>query len=106
MAQPKLRKEIHSDLLKQLSANGTHGKHFVDMLSDYMKMWDLKNKLIEDIEARGVTIQYQHGAGQHGYKRNDSIAELNKTNATMLKLLDQLQIKANAGKVDDTDVEL
>lgn len=50
---------------------------------------------------------YQNGQNQWGYKKNDSVNELAKTNAQMLKILTQLNIKANIlEKVEEEDDEL
>lgn len=97
----KLYKEIRQDLLDQLERNGTYGKFFEDLVEDYMALWVIKNQLIEDIETRGVTCKYQNGKEQWGFKKNDSVSELSKTNAQMLKLLLQLGIKAQVPTADN-----
>lgn len=99
----KLYKNIKSDLLDQLERNGIYGEQFKDLVEDYMSLWIVKNLLINDIESRGVSVIYNHGGGQNGYKKNDSIAELNKTNGQMLKLLNELGIKATKEYTDDDD---
>ena len=44
---------------------------------------------------------------QSGYKKNESIAELNKTNAQMLKILSELGLKARPMDPDlDLDEEM
>ena len=88
-----IREEIQQDLDDQLDRNGVHGKHFLDLIEDYMSMWDIKNKLIKDIKEKGVQIRYQNGEHQFGHKKNDCIPELNKTNGQMLKILSELCIK-------------
>ena len=90
------KEALKADLLDQLGRNGTHGKHFEDLINDYLSLWEIKNELIKDVKERGVSIKYQHGKNQWGYKRNDSIAELNKTNAQMLKILSELSLKPPA----------
>jgi hypothetical protein len=92
---------IRSDLLKQLEDNETYGKHYVDLIEDYMALWDIKNRLIKDIKERGVSVEWNNGK-QKGMKKNDSIPELNKTNAQMLKILSELGLKPSP-KVDDDD---
>jgi phage terminase small subunit len=44
----------------------------------------------------------------HGMKRNESIAELNKTNAQMLKILNELGLKPSRmdGEIDGDDMEM
>lgn len=99
------RKLIKKDLLKQLNDNGVRGNHYVDLIEDYMSMWDIKNQLIENIQEKGVSIRYQNGENQFGYKKNDSISELNRTNRQMLTILNDLGLKAADIKVVDNDDE-
>ncbi len=108
--------EIKKDLLDQLERNGVYGKHYLDLVDDYMALWEIKNKLIRDIKKRGVSVKWTNGpidpetgkAAQEGYKKNDSIAELNKTNAQMLKILSELGIKQSRsdGDPDGNNLEM
>ena len=98
------REDIKSDLLGQLKKNKVTGSHYLDLIGDYMAMWDIKNKLIEDIEEKGVSIRYQNGENQWGYKKNDSVGELTRTNGQMLKLLDSLGLKASQFEDDKPKV--
>ena len=108
--QEKLRKKIKKCLLGKLKTLGIDKEQYIiDLINDYMALWDVKNALIADIKARGVSVEYQNGQNQKGYKRNDSISELNKTNAQMLKILGELGISANdimSEAEDDTDDEM
>lgn len=96
ITRTKLYKEIEQDLRDQLEANGTFGKFFEDMISDYMAMYVTKTLLVEDIQKRGTIVTYNNGGGQSGYKKNEAVDMFNKTNAQMLKLLSELGLKANA----------
>ncbi|PEO51704.1 P27 family phage terminase small subunit [Bacillus pseudomycoides] len=100
----KLKETIKQDLMNQLEENGTFGAHYTDLVSDYMALWDIKNNLILDIEERGVVVDWSNGK-QRGKKKNESISELNKTNAQMLKLLAELGLKATEVDKDDDDDE-
>lgn len=101
------RSEIKKDLIDQLERKGVYGRHYLDLVNDYMALWDIKNELIKDIKERGVSIKWQNGPEQWGYKKNDSIAELNKTNAQMLKILSELGLKAEPlEEIDDGDEEM
>lgn len=70
----------------------------MDPVDDYLAMWDVKNMLIEDIQERGVTVP-----GARGEKKNDSIGELNKTNAQMLKILSELGLETSEIKIEGED---
>lgn len=98
--------DIKKDLIDQLERNGVLGSHYLDLVDDYMALWEIKNKLIKDIKVRGVSIRWCNGGGQEGYKKNDSISELNKTNAQMLKVLNELGLKATRTEVIDDDEEM
>ena len=93
--------DIKKDLVNQLEKNGVHGSHYLDLVDDYISLWAIKNKLIEDIKERGVSVPYQNGPNQGGCKKNDSIPELNKTNGQMLKMLAELGLRAYKIKPED-----
>lgn len=99
----KLRAEIKSDLLEQIERNGTCGKYYVDLIEDYMSLWDAKNGLVEDIRARGVTVDYISNTGQTNVKKNESVGELVKVNSQMTKLLDSIGISPAQVDADDDD---
>lgn len=92
---------IKNDLLDQLERNGVYGNHYIDLVNDYMALWDVKNKLIKDIKEKGVSVRYQNGENQFGYKKNDSVRELTNVNNQMLRLLDSLGLKASKFESDD-----
>lgn len=103
MARSKTK--IKKDMIDQLDRNGVYGDHYLDLIEDYIALWEIKNKLIKDIKERGVSVKYQNGKNQWGYKKNDSISELNKTSAQMLRLLSDLGLKAINMDMDDDDDE-
>jgi len=92
------RKRIENDLLNQLEEKWITGTHYVDLVQDYLALWDVKNELIEDIKTNGIKV-----VGMHGPKSNPSINDLNKTNAQMLKILSDLGLKASPEIKDDGD---
>lgn len=98
---------IKNDLLNQLRVNKTKGKYYTDLVNDYMSLWVTKNLLVQDINSRGVSIAWNNGGGQKGRKKNDSVSELTKVNAQMLKLLNELGLKPTDSSIgDDEDDEL
>ena len=88
------RADIKKDLIDQLERNGILGRHYTDLIDNYMSLWDIKNKFIRDIKKRGVMVEWKNGTSQGGHKKNESIGELNKTNAQMLRILSDLGLKA------------
>ncbi|QWH10345.1 RNA polymerase subunit sigma-70 [Bacillus mycoides] len=97
-----LRSKIRDDLFEQLGTSGIIHAHFMDLVEDYMSLWDIKNKLIADIEERGVSV-----FGANGFlKKNDSINELNKTSAHMMKIINELGLKAVSEEVEDDESDV
>lgn len=104
--QEAKRDKIRANLISQLHEKHIDGQVYEDLIDDYMAMWDIKNALIADIKSRGVSVFWQNSVTQMGFKKNDSIAELNKTNAQMLKILNELGLKAEPQIRTDADDEL
>ncbi|MEG0900291.1 MAG: P27 family phage terminase small subunit [Oscillospiraceae bacterium] len=100
------KSQIKADLLEQLEKRKIYGSQYVDLVNDYVALWEIKNNLIKDIKKRGVSVEYQNGQFQKGYKKNDSISELNKTNGQMLRILCELGINATQSPIDDDDEEM
>ena len=100
--------QIKRDLIDQLERRGVYGQHYLDLIEDYMALWEVKRALIKDIKRRGVVVEYQNGRNQWGTKKNDSIAELNKTSAQMLKMLSELGLRGAdfEAVTDDGDDEM
>jgi len=95
---------IKTDLLEQLKARGATHAHYTSLIDDYMTLWEIKNGLKEDIKERGVAVKWNNGGGQKGVKKNDSIAELMKVNAQMLKILSEMGIRgADIEQVDEDE---
>ena len=86
---------VKIDLLSQLKANGTFGEQYIDLVETYMELFKIRNELIEDIKARGVSVEYNNGK-QVGIKKNDSISDLNKTIGQMQSLMNDLGLKPSA----------
>lgn len=101
--ESELYSEIKTDLLDQLERNGTTGKYYVDLVTDYMDLWVTKCLLVDDIQQNGVTVTYDNGGGQKGRKKNDSVEQRIKVNAQMLKLLSELGIKPMRSGGDGDD---
>lgn len=96
-------REIKGDLLLQLKNNQTNGKFYEDLIEDYMDLWLTKNLLLTDVKTRGVTVRYNNGGGQSGYKKNDSVEQSLKVNMQMLRILDNLGIKPTTTAGNDED---
>ncbi|WP_298127116.1 helix-turn-helix domain-containing protein [uncultured Clostridium sp.] len=99
---------MRDDLLNQLKNNGVNGLFYNDLVDVYMKMYTIKNKLILDIEERGVAVEWSNGK-QTSIKRNDSLDGLHKTVAQMLNILTKLGLdipenkNINPVKVEDDE---
>lgn len=89
-------KRIRENLLEELKKGGNLTEYYTDLADDYISLWTTKELLKKDIEERGVRIRYDNGGGQKGMKKNESVEQLIKINAQMLKLLSELGITPSA----------
>ena len=97
-------KRIKEKLISELEKSGNKKSYYTDLVDDYITLWTTKELLRIDIEERGVKIFYDNGGGQCGFKKNESVEQLVKVNAQMLKLLRDLDItplKEYGGDEDD-----
>lgn len=90
-------RHIREALTDQLERSGNDVPHFLNLIDDYMAMFVTKELCKADIMVRGVSITSYGSTGQKVVKRNESVDLLLKTNQQMLKLLDVLGIKPEAG---------
>lgn len=100
-------KILRDDLINQLKERGLEQKsHYISLIDDYCRLWDVKNLLFEDVKKRGVNVEYNNGGGQKGYKKNDSLSELTKVNGQMLKILSELGLRGADVVAKEEEVEL
>lgn len=85
---------IRDDLRNQLLEQNRFGKHFEDMVEDYIYLVKLKEKLQEDIDKKGIRYKVQTGNGFKQNKPNESVVNILKVNNQMLKILQDLDLKA------------
>lgn len=101
------KKKIRDDLISQLEERGLEKmSHYVSLVDDYCRLWEVKDMLFDDISQRGVNVPYNNGGGQQGYKRNDSVSELTRVNAQMLKILSELGLRGADIEAKEEEVEL
>lgn len=87
-------KTIREDLQNQLFAQNKFGKQFDDMIEDYIFLVKLKEDLQYDIAENGLRYSSMTGNGYTTSKPNESVQNLLKVNGQMLKILQDLDLKA------------
>lgn len=88
------KQAIKEDLQDQLISQNKFGKQFDDMIDDYIYLVELKEILQHDIDLNGIRYKTTGGNGFTTYKPNESCERLLKTNAQMLKILQDLELKS------------
>ena len=87
------QKAMKESLIRQVELRGMKAEFYMDMIDDYVYYWSLKKKLITDIRAKGLRYETINGNGVTVEKANESVVNLQKTTATMLKILADLKLK-------------
>ena len=85
---------IREDLRNQLMEQNKFGKQFEDMVEDYIYLVKLKEKLQQDIDEKGIRYKVKTGNGFIQRKPNESVVNILKVNNQMLKILQDLDLKA------------
>ncbi|AUB61989.1 hypothetical protein CSW12_02455 [Bacillus cereus] len=98
--------QIKQDLLQQLENANLNGMHYVDLVDDYITLFDTKNKLAREMKKNGPMIEWQNSESQKGMKANPATKEFRETNKRMTDLLKVLGLKEPVydGSNDDDDV--
>lgn len=97
------KSKIKQSLLKQLENLGANTEHYIDLIDDYMGLWEVKTALLKDIKSRGVTFIDVSSTGVKMQKNNPSVKELVLVNKQMLSLLKELSLTVNNIGGDDED---
>lgn len=98
-ANLKLRDEVRESLLESLKGRALDRQPWLDLVEQYMNLWDASWKLNADIQENGVTVP-----GRDGMKKNECVALLININKQMNMQLDKLGIEAPAKKVTGGNV--
>lgn len=105
MAQKK--RDIIESLIEQLKKKQADISPFLDLIDDYMALYDIKKQLKTDIRKRGVSYETESASGKATIvKQNQSIKDLVAVNKQMLMILDKLGLTTEKTIRDDEDDEL
>lgn len=86
-------KQVKDSLIEQLTLQNKTSEFYMDLVNDYMDYWTLKRDMIEDIRKNGLRLSLTNGNGFEVVKPNESVNNLPKITATMLKILNDLNLK-------------
>lgn len=88
------QKNIRESLQGQLTDKGMSCTHYQELVNDYVKLWVIAGSLQEDINKRGCKVEKLDSRGQMQVVNNESIDQLIKTQASMLRILEVLGLSA------------
>lgn len=100
------KERIKEDLLNQLKILKKEDAFNLDMVEDYMTLYDLKEKLRKDIKSKGLRYKTTNGNGFKIEKPNESILNFPKINTQMLKILSDLGLTEPSSAEQDDDDDL
>lgn len=91
---------IKADLMAQLQNQRKDGQHFIDLINDYLFLYDLKKNMQKDIKNKGLRYETMSGSGVKTEKPNENVQNILKVNAQMLKILSELDLKEPSAVAD------
>lgn len=92
----KLIEVVRNDLVNQLRANNKYGKHYEDLVEDYIYYLRLKVQLQMDIKKNGLRYEATTGNGHNSMKPNESVQNILKVTTQMLKILHDIGMQEPA----------
>lgn len=84
------RNSIEKSLKEELKKLDKTSNFYMDLVADYMKLWDLKEQLFADIERRGVVYKDKSSTGVEMQKNNPSTKEVLMVNRQMLQIIKEI----------------
>lgn len=99
--------DILKSLVSQLQKNQADISAFLDLIDDYMALYDIKKKLKTDIKKRGVSYETTSASGKASIiKQNQSVKDLVAVNKQMLMILDKLGLTTDKTIKENEDEKL
>lgn len=86
-------KQIRESLMEQLKAQNNLTDYNESLVNDYIRYWNIKEMMVSDIQENGLRLTIVNGNGFEVVKPNESVQNLPKITATMLKILNDLKLK-------------
>ena len=101
----RYRIKIENSLLEQLALLGAMKEHYIDLIRDYISLWETKTELMKDIDDEGVSYKEYSSSGNLVKKNNPSVKDFVMVNKQMLSLLKELGLNtSNAGDGEDEEL--
>lgn len=97
------KKQMEESLLEQLKLQNKTSDFYRDLVNDYLEYWSLKKKLLADIKKKGIRYATINGNGIEVEKPNESVTNLPKITASMLKILSDLNLKEPLSESSNED---
>lgn len=98
-----IRNSIRDSMIGELEKQNKTTKYHLDLVEDYMKYYDMKEKLFNDIKKNGPRITVIGTGGSEITKDNKSYNLITKTTDIMLKILKSLNIENSIIEMSDED---
>ena len=89
----KAYRELKQEMLDDLEARGLVSRPYIDKVEEYMSLWCIFQMLREDVNARGVSVEYSNGTAQKGVTDNKSLPMMTRVSSQMLNIWTALGFK-------------
>lgn len=93
--------KIKESLIKQLEVKNANVAHFMDLICDYMVLYDTKKALQKDIKKRGVSYETMSASGFKIIKQNQSVKDLVAVEKQMMAMLKEMGLTTDAPTGED-----
>ena len=95
--------KIENSLLEQLAMLGAMKEHYIDLIRDYMGLWEVKTELLDSIRERRVILKSLDPIEAMMQKSNPAFKDLVMVNKQMMSILKELNLSTS--NVGDGEVD-
>lgn len=92
---------IEKSLKEQIKLKKADVYHFLKLIEDYCSLFEIQEKLKNEVKEKGVTIITYNSKGLEVEKINPAITEITKVNNQMIKILSVLGISPDENIIAD-----
>ena len=95
------KQKIKESLIKQLETKDANVPHFIDLIFDYLELYEVKKALQNDIKKRGVSYKTFSASGYEITKQNQSVKDLVAVEKQMQNMLKEMGLTTDTPTGDE-----
>ena len=85
-------KDLRESMIEQLKEKNAETEYNLALVDEFVKLWKENKALHKDIKTRGTKIETHNSHGDKIIKTNESLSDIQKNDAAMLKFYQAMKL--------------